>query len=132
MLNWRDRLRAAKSGHSPAVLASQFDLTKFHMQAELRSLFSPTLPAGSSEAPDNPHDCWVVMQADIGDDYGESADIFTFYVTTPAFLERTLDGERCEMGRGLMVVKRFDWTVVEKLVKEICTVVRGDSWDVLA
>jgi hypothetical protein len=61
------------------------------MQAELRGLYSPTLPSGPSEAPENPCDRWVVMQADIGHEGGNGADIFTFYVTTPAFLERTLD-----------------------------------------
>jgi hypothetical protein len=102
------------------------------MQAELRSLVSPSLPSGLNEAPDNPRDCWVVMQADIGYEGGDGTEIFTFYVTTPAFLERNLDDEGYELGRGLIVVKRFDWAVVEKLIKRICADVQGDSWAVLA
>ena len=101
------------------------------MQAELRSLISITLPSGPTEAPENPRDCWVLMQAAIGYENGDGTDVFDFYVTTPAFLDRTLDDGRNELGRGLVIVKRFDWAAVEELVKRICADVRGDSWDVI-
>ena len=51
------------------------------MKAYLDSFFSGDLPSGQ-ELPEDPENCWIVIQADIGS-YGESgADTFTFYVCT--------------------------------------------------
>lgn len=72
------------------------------------------------------------MQADIGYEGGEGADNFTFYVTTPAFLQRILDTEAYQLGRGLVVVKQFDWKVVEDFAKRLCADVRGESWELIA
>jgi hypothetical protein len=112
--------------------ATRFDLINLIMQAELRSLFSVSLPSGPNEMPENPRDCWIVMQADIGYEGGEGTDNFTFYVTTPAFLQRIVDTEAYQLGRGLVVVKQFNWTVVEELTRRLCADARGESWLVIA
>lgn len=124
--------RTAGFGHKRSfvsIFSTRFNLIKFGMQAELRSLISPALPSGPSDAPENPHYCWVVMQATIGHGSGDGADVFTFYVTTPAFLERILDDKGYELGRGLVVINQFDWKVVEELIKRTCANARGDSWE---
>lgn len=101
------------------------------MQAELRGMVSPTLPLGPDGVLDNPCDCWVVMTAEIGCEGEPGADCFVFYVTTPAFLQRTLGAGPYQLERGRVIVERFDWKAIENLVRQICSNVRGESWDVI-
>lgn len=72
------------------------------------------------------------MQAAIGLAGQEGADTFTFYVTTPAFLERTLTDDGYELSRGLVIVRLFDWAVVKAITMRICEDVRGESWEEIA
>ena len=101
------------------------------MKPTLVGIYSSDLPEGPVRLPDDASDCWVVMQADIGSDAEPGADAFTFHVTTPKFLARSLETDGHQLGRGLVVVPEFDWQVVEAAVLGICAHIEADSWSEL-
>lgn len=101
------------------------------MKAKFNGMYSSDLPAGFGELPTDPANCWVIVQFDIGSDEEPGADCFTAYVTTPKFLSQCLTQEKCQMGRGIIIVKEFTWELVELAVKEVCLDVVGDTWQEL-
>lgn len=102
------------------------------MKARLDGIYSPDLPSGHGELPPDPGNCWIVVQADIGSDTGRGADCFTMYVTTPKFLEGSVDVGAHQLGRGLMIVSQFDWNVIEEAVSLVCASVQADTWGEVA
>lgn len=102
------------------------------MNVRLHELYSPDLPAGYGQMPPDPDCCWIRVHADIGSESGTGADCFTVYVTTPAFLANSLVGEKYQLGRGLLLVAKFDWDVVEEAVRAVCGSVSGTEWRDLA
>lgn len=102
------------------------------MDAELHGLSSVDLPEGPPQMPEDPRDCWVPIEADIGVKGESGADIFTFYVCTPGRLARTLGQVPHQFGRHLLVVERFDWSVVEAAIRELIADLSASSWDELA
>jgi hypothetical protein len=99
------------------------------IKAKLDGIYSPELASGRGELPSEVTNCWVAMHADIGADNERGTDTFTFYVTTPRFLEDSLKSETVQLGRGLVIVNEFDWGVVESAVASICDSVRAESWE---
>ena len=95
------------------------------MKPALKSLISPEIPDGVS-LPDTPEDCFILLEAEIGDEQAPGADVFTFYVTTPVYLERTsTDPEQ----RGLIVLDRFDWAAAKHKIIQICAKAEAATWD---
>jgi len=102
------------------------------MKAKFDGIYSIDLPGGPPELPSDPSNCWVVIQADIGHEGGEGADIFTFYVCTISALEDQLKVKGCELGRHLIILERFDWELVEKAICDICANASGETWEDIA
>lgn len=101
------------------------------MKAKLDGIYSPDLPSGYGELPDDPRDCWVVIHADIGTDCGLGMDCFTLYVTTPIFLERSIRVDLFQTGRGLLIVNEFDWGVVEDAISSVCLEIEAETWQAI-
>lgn len=102
------------------------------MKAELKSLHSIDLPGGVPDSPPNPKSFWIVVQAEIGPIAEEVADVFTFYVTTPAKLAEILKVSPHQVGLHLLIVREFDWTVVEGALQRIVSQAEGETWEELA
>lgn len=102
------------------------------MRAELKTLYSSSLPSGETELPVERQDFWVIMKADIGTVGAEGADCFTFYVTSPNFLSKSIAHDECQIGRGLLILNEFDWDQVERAVTTICAQAEGDTWEQIA
>ena len=102
------------------------------MKARLDGIYSIDLPGGPPELPPDPEDCWLVVQADIGLEAGEGADTFTFYICTPKRLKKVLQVEPCQVGRHLLIVEKFDWSVVDAAIRQMIGDLSADSWDELA
>lgn len=102
------------------------------MKAELDGLSSVDLPSGPPQMPEDPLDCWIPIEANIGVRGESGADIFTFYVCTPTRLSSTLRLMPHQFGRHLLVVERFDWSVVEVAIRALLGSLSADSWDDLA
>jgi hypothetical protein len=80
----------------------------------IRSLSSPDLP--SHDLPADPHDCAILVEAEIGALGGSGADVFAFQVVTPQYLMRDA---LPRWGRGLLIVDRFSWDVVESVLNKL-------------
>ena len=98
------------------------------MKARLDGIYSIDLPSGPPALPETPEHCWIVVQADIGPEGEQGADTFTFYVTTPSFLNDL--GET--PSRSTIVLKRFDWNAVEAEISQRCEKAKGKTWEALA
>jgi len=102
------------------------------MKAYLDGICSIDLPSGPPELPDDPYDCWIVIQADIGPEGEQGLDIFTFYVCTVENLKRGFESKSYQLGHHLILVERFDWEIVEDAIKSILDKLEADNWDKLA
>lgn len=102
------------------------------MKSYLDGICSIDLPSGPPELPDNPHDCWIIIQADIGPEGEEGLDIFTFYVCTVEKLKCGLQSQGFQLGHHLILIERFDWQIVENAIKSILDKLVADNWDQLA
>jgi hypothetical protein len=103
------------------------------MKAKLKGIYSIDLPEGKSSLPEDPENCWIVLQADIGlDDGTEAADTFTFYICTPKKLATIVIDEKYQLGRHLIVVDRFEWQLIESIVLKICSEAIGEDWEGIA
>jgi Immunity protein 8 len=101
------------------------------MKPTLKGLSSIDLPDGTS-LPEDPGDCWVVVTASIGLAEDEGSDDFTLYVCTPRRLDRVVADESQLWGQHLLIVERFDWSVVRTAVEKMCDEITDETWDAIA
>ena len=102
------------------------------IKAKIDGLFSVDLPDPSTDFPEDPEDCWIIVMADIGLEGSPGADEFTFYVCTPKRLSKVVQHEGFQFGRHLLIVERFDWDTVERAIARICEEATGDTWEQVA
>jgi hypothetical protein len=102
------------------------------VRAEVKRWWSIDLPDAQS-LPDDPEDCCVGMQADIGPVGEEGADTFDFEVCTPSGIARRLDSQgRPVWSRGTLIVGRFSWETVEAALNQYVRSVEGRDWSEVA
>lgn len=103
------------------------------MKAKLKGIYSIDLPEGQPSLPEDPENCWIVLQADIGlDDGTQAADTFTFYICTPKKLSAIVKEEKHQLGRHLIIVDQFDWELLESTIVKICDEATGENWEEIA
>src|SRR5688572_5502984 len=95
---------------------------------KLKGLWSPDLPMGEESLPNDPSNCWIVIQADIGLPDSDAADTFTFYVCTLKFLDHALKQEGFLLAAHTIVVSQFDWQTVRIAIEAACDRATGNSW----
>jgi len=93
---------------------------------ELKYLLSIELEDG--QLPEDPEDCSIFVEANIGLQDEEGSDIFSFYVVTPKALQQ----DTPRWGRGLLIVNRFSWETVETSIKKLLRHCNGDDWEEIA
>jgi hypothetical protein len=102
------------------------------MRAEVKRCWSDLLP-DSRSLPEDPDDCCVGMQAEIGPVGEAGGDTFSFEVCTPSGLTRRLDSERRPFwARGTLVVGTFSWEGVEAALGQYVRSVSGEDWHDIA
>lgn len=94
---------------------------------ELKALFSPDLP--NAQLPDDPDDCLVLVEAEIGKKGVEGADNFSFTVATPRALARD-SGNR--WGRGYLIVDSFSWETVRHSLERLFAQCWRETWEEVA
>jgi len=90
---------------------------------EVKSITSPDLEEGS--LPENPCNCLVLIEAEIGVRGEKGADIFSFTVVTPSALGEA----NSRWGRGLLIVPRFTWQGVQAALDKLLAHCHGETWD---
>lgn len=98
------------------------------MKIRFDGIYSPQLPAGESEIPNDPYDCWIMLHCDIGLEGSEGCNRFTAYVTTPKFLAGKLLDSKFVSCRSVLVVEYFDWTLIEECIRSICSRISVNNW----
>ena len=102
------------------------------MRAEVKRSWSVDLPDARS-LPENPEDCCVGVQADIGPVGEEGADTFSFQVCTPSALARQFETEqRPFWARATLLVATFTWETVEAALEQYVASVTGRDWKEVA
>jgi Immunity protein 8 len=98
------------------------------VRADLRRLHSPDADALSAYAPEDPEAFGLLVQALVGPSDGEGEESFDFTVCTP----RWLDAQTFEQGfawpRHHLLVKRWDYALVERAIRDVVTQAEGSDW----
>jgi hypothetical protein len=94
---------------------------------EVISISSIDLDYG--DLPPDPEECSVSIDVEIGPKGSNGGDRFSFEVVTPKYLFG-VTGTR--WGRGLLIVNKFDWQVVESFVAKLLRHSQGETWEDVA
>ncbi len=94
------------------------------MRIELKRIFSTQL--NTSEIPEDPICCSVLIYADIGEVGKESGDQFHFLIITPQFL---LTYPEVRWGKGYLLMPEFSWVDIENRVRQLVSSISVDTWD---
>jgi Immunity protein 8 len=102
------------------------------MHAELRGMYSPDVLQCDLTAW-RPHDgdCFAIA---IGAFIGPSEaplgeELFTFTVCTPIWLASHVSPKGFEFLRGVILVSSWDYSTVERAIRDLCLRTEGDTWD---
>jgi Immunity protein 8 len=102
------------------------------MRAEIKRCWSEVFPDAQS-LPQDPDDCCVAMQAEIGPVGEEGGDTFSFEVCTPSGLARRFDSERRPFwARATLIVGTFSGEGVEAALSQYVHSVSGEDWQDVA
>ena len=81
--------------------------------------------------PPDPEDVDMYITAHIGAEGGVGKDLFSFRLLTSKAFSKQLYAKRYVVGRGIMVVERFDFKFLWGLISAICDGVEEDSWEAI-
>jgi hypothetical protein len=102
------------------------------MRAELRRLHSPDADPVSDFAPEDPDSFGLFVQALIGPVGAEGEESFDFTVCTPRWFGREPFAKGFEWPLGHLFVDRWDYAVVERAIRDLCTHSEGADWHEVA
>ncbi len=102
------------------------------MKAELKSLYSPDLDDLEHESPPDPENFRVLVQALIGDTNSDASESFNIAVCTPSWLEQRLARDGHVWGRHYLFVPRYDYGMIEDLIRTLCDSTEGSDWEQIA
>ena len=94
------------------------------MYARVKSIMSPDLDYGSS--PDDPENCCVSIEVEIGPSESEGAEVFSFEVVTPAAI-KSLPAP--SWLKGYLLLPIFSWVGVENAVNKLVMQCAGSDWN---
>lgn len=94
------------------------------MYARVKTIMSPDLDYGSS--PDDPENCCVLIEVEIGPSESEGAEVFSFEVVTPGAIQSL---PAPSWLRGYLLLPEFSWAGVEEAVNKLVTQCTGSNWD---
>ena len=92
------------------------------MQIELRGMYCKDL---EQRSPSDMGNCKLNFEAYIGLLNTETFETFRFTVITGAYL---VDNPETRWGKGCLIVDRYDWELVEKMVERQVKIVSANSW----
>jgi hypothetical protein len=102
------------------------------VRAELRRLYSPDADPLPAFQPDDPECFGVFVQAFVGPQGGEGEESFGFMVCTARWLEGRSFEKGFAWGRHHLFLKRWDYSVLERVVRDLCTHAEGPDWESVA
>ena len=85
----------------------------------LQLLTSPDLH-NMEAGPDDPHNCYVLVQALIGLEGEAGGEVFYFQVCTPSALAQLIPSGKGLSGKSFLFVEVYDYGVVRDAIISIC------------
>ncbi|MBX8502718.1 immunity 8 family protein [Pseudomonas lijiangensis] len=79
--------------------------------------------------PENIESFSLSLRIRIGLDCTQGADDFELLICTPKWLEETVWTER--WGRGLLIVREYNFSTINELIHEYVNRCEGDSWEAI-
>ena len=102
------------------------------MKAVLRRIDSPDLSDMENEAPENPFDFQILVQAMIGPDSSVGEEAFDIIVCTPSRIEEMIAQNGYMFPVHHLIVERYDYHLIRGAVEEICESAFGSDWKDIA
>ena len=93
------------------------------MRPSIKSIHSPDLDPGRE--PDDPDDCHILVEVEIGPEGIDGADVFSFEVITPT----RIAGQGPRWGRGLLILDSVSWHAIETALTKLLKHCSGDDWN---
>jgi hypothetical protein len=101
------------------------------MKAQLKWMDSPDVDLDAFQ-PDDPADVDFLLQAGIGPEGSDAADIFDLRVCTPEWLRRQIDADGAPafaFGTSMLIVKAFDPALIRGALQHYCERCVGTTWE---
>ena len=100
------------------------------MRAQLKSIWSESIDVDlQSFLPENSDNFWLQLTMQIGPCESIGSDYFNLQVCTPKALSDLLLVEKFSLGRGLFIVKNFDYQLIINSIDEFVSSIERESWE---
>lgn len=81
---------------------------------------------------DNDSDFWIQVQAEIGPQYGNGSELFTFSAVSPTRLVRLVEENSIVLGRSMLIMLDFNINIVRNAIEKILDGIEGETWEEVA
>jgi hypothetical protein len=99
------------------------------VRAELKRLHSPDVPEELEIfAPSSPRGFRIFIEAEIGPSGAPGGDIFGFLVVGPDWFGENPPGKGWRWGRHYLVVDRWSYQLVHRIIGDLCLHTEADDW----
>jgi len=102
------------------------------MRAIVRTFHSPDVENLPTWEPQDPSRFRLLLQVLAGPDNGPGEEAFGIIVCTPSSLAEELDGHAVLLCRHRLIVRTYDWNMIERFLRSLFENVDGDSWKAIA
>ena len=75
---------------------------------------------------------WISIEVAVGPDGEKGEEFYTFSVTSPKRLEGLLQRNAVEFGRGLIIMKDYNYEIVKSKIIARISSLEGKTWDELS
>lgn len=77
-------------------------------------------------------DFWISIEVAVGPENQKGEEFFTFSVTSPKRLECLLQRNSVELGRGLIIMRDYNYEIVKTKIIELISSLEGENWGELS
>lgn len=98
------------------------------MQAIIKGIYNDVLDV-ATYCPENSDNFSLSLRIRIGLDCTQGADDFELFICTPKWLEEAVWEAR--WGRGLLIVREYDFSNINGLIQDYVNRCEGDSWETI-
>jgi len=102
------------------------------LRIEIKSLYSYDLKVAGKDLPADVHDFCVDINLDVGIKDSDGSDQFRVTVCSPSWLVRSMEPGEYRFGRGLLILREFDWQQVEEALAKLLGSCSRENWELTA
>ncbi len=102
------------------------------MRAELKYLHSPDVSDLANYSPTELDNFSILIQAIIGPQENEGGESFDFVFCTLKYVESLMEKDPFLFGRGYIIVKKYEYNLIKKIIQDLCNRTFGNDWNTIA